>query len=91
MATKNLFFSKFFYLVLFEASFTSFLEDEKSSRSHKTVGIKVFLTIFARDTVYAQSFVLEQLRIVITKLKITKPIITTVITSRCNYTLTRAP
>jgi hypothetical protein len=27
--------------------FTSFFEDKKSKRSHKTVEIKVFLTIFA--------------------------------------------
>jgi len=32
---------KFFVLLLFEGTFTSF-----SKRSHKTVGIKVFLTIF---------------------------------------------
>jgi hypothetical protein len=32
---------------LFEGTLTSFLKDKKSKRSHKTVGIKVFLTIFA--------------------------------------------
>jgi hypothetical protein len=38
---------KFFCLLLFEGTFTSFFKDKKSKRSHKTVGIKVFLTIFA--------------------------------------------
>jgi hypothetical protein len=33
--------------VPFEGTFTSFLKDKKSKRSHKTVEIKVFLTIFA--------------------------------------------
>jgi hypothetical protein len=37
----------FFCLLLFECTFTSFFKDKKSKRSHKTVGIKVFLTIFA--------------------------------------------
>ncbi len=43
------FFSKFSLLitVLFEGTFTSFFKDKKSHRSHKTVGINVFLTIFA--------------------------------------------
>jgi hypothetical protein len=31
----------------FEGTFTSFFTDKKSERSHKTVGITVFLTIFA--------------------------------------------
>jgi hypothetical protein len=31
----------------FEGTFTSFFKDKKSKRSHKTVEIKVFLTIFA--------------------------------------------
>ena len=39
---------KFFCLFLFEGTFTSFFKDKKSKRSNKTVGIKVFLTIFAR-------------------------------------------
>jgi len=39
---------KFFRLLLFEGTFTSFFKDKKSKRNHKTVGIKVFLTIFAR-------------------------------------------
>jgi hypothetical protein len=43
-ATKK---SKFFCLLLFEGTFTSFLKDKKSLRSRKTVGIKVFLTMFA--------------------------------------------
>jgi hypothetical protein len=32
-----------FYLLLFEGTFTSFFKDKKSQRSHKTVGINVFL------------------------------------------------
>jgi hypothetical protein len=35
------------FTVLFEGTFTSFFKDKKSKRSHKTVKIKVFLTIFA--------------------------------------------
>ncbi len=38
---------KFFYLLLFEGTFTLFFKDKKCKISHKTVGIKVFLTIFA--------------------------------------------
>ncbi len=38
---------KFFCLFLFEGTFTSFFIDKKYKRSHKTVGIKVFLTFFA--------------------------------------------
>ncbi len=34
-------------LLLFEDAFTSFFKDKKSQRNQKTVGIKVFLTIFA--------------------------------------------
>jgi hypothetical protein len=33
--------------LLFDGIFTSFFKDKKSSRSHKKVGINVFLTIFA--------------------------------------------
>jgi hypothetical protein len=40
-------FKKFFCLSLFDGTFTSFFKDKKSKRSHRTVGIKVFLTIFA--------------------------------------------
>ena len=36
---------KFFCILLFEG--TSFFKDNKSKRSHKTVGIKGFLTSFA--------------------------------------------
>jgi hypothetical protein len=43
--TKNK-FKKFFCILLFEGTFTSFFEDKKSKRSHKIVEIKVFLTIF---------------------------------------------
>jgi hypothetical protein len=38
---------KFFCILLFEGTFSSFFKDKKSKRSHKTVDIKVFLTIFA--------------------------------------------
>jgi hypothetical protein len=38
---------KFFYLLLFEGTFTSFSKDKKSKISHKAVRIKVFLAIFA--------------------------------------------
>jgi hypothetical protein len=34
--------------LLFKGTFTSFYKDKKSKRSHKTVGINVFLTIFTR-------------------------------------------
>jgi hypothetical protein len=44
---KQIIFKKFFFIVLFEGTFTSFFKDKKSKRSHKTVEIKVFLTIFA--------------------------------------------
>jgi hypothetical protein len=47
-ANKKLIFIRVFLLILFEGIFTSFFKDKKSKRSHKTVGIKVFLTIFAR-------------------------------------------
>ncbi len=40
---------KFFCLLLFEGTFTSFFKDKKSKRSHKTVGIKVFLNIFVGE------------------------------------------
>jgi hypothetical protein len=38
---------KFFCIILFEGTFTSYFKGQKSKRSHKTVEIKVFLTIFA--------------------------------------------
>jgi hypothetical protein len=46
--TKNYFKKSFsaFYL-LFKATFISFFKDKRSQRSHKKVGIKVFLTILA--------------------------------------------
>jgi hypothetical protein len=44
---KTNFFKKHFCSLLSEGTLTSFLKDKKSKRSHKTVGIKVFLTIFA--------------------------------------------
>jgi hypothetical protein len=46
-AKKTNFLKKFSCILLFEGTFTSFFKDEKSKRSHKTVEIKVFLTIFA--------------------------------------------
>jgi hypothetical protein len=46
-AIKKQIFHKIFCLLFFEGTLTSFFKDEKSKRSHKTVGIKVLLTIFA--------------------------------------------
>jgi hypothetical protein len=47
-ANKKLIEKKFFCILLFEGTcVTSFFKDKKSKRSHKTVEIKVFLTIFA--------------------------------------------
>ncbi len=46
-STKNYFFPSIFCFLLFEGTFTSFFKDKKSQRSHKTVGINFFLTIFA--------------------------------------------
>jgi hypothetical protein len=46
---KLIFFPKFFCLFLFESLFTSFFKDKKSLRSHKTVGIDVFLTNLLDD------------------------------------------
>jgi hypothetical protein len=46
-ASKKLIFKKMICLLLFEGTFTSFFKDKKSKRSKKTVGIKVFLYIFA--------------------------------------------
>jgi hypothetical protein len=46
-ATKKQIKKKFFCILLFEGIFTSFFKGKKSKRSHKTVEIKVFLTIFA--------------------------------------------
>jgi len=47
VANKKLILKKFFCILLFEGTFTSFFKDKKSERSHKTVEIKIFLTIFA--------------------------------------------
>jgi hypothetical protein len=38
---------KVFLLSTFKGTFTSFFKGKKSKKSNKTVGIKVFLTIFA--------------------------------------------
>jgi hypothetical protein len=46
-ANKKICLNKFFCLLLFEGTFTSFFKDKKSKRIHKAVGIQVFLTIFA--------------------------------------------
>jgi hypothetical protein len=47
-ANKKLnFVITFFCLLLFKDTFTSIFKDNKSKRSHKTVRIKVFFTIFA--------------------------------------------
>jgi hypothetical protein len=45
-ANKKL-IKKFFCLLLFEGTFTSFFKYKKSKRSHRAVGNEVFLTIFA--------------------------------------------
>jgi hypothetical protein len=44
---KKMFQQNFFCILLFEATFPPFFKDKKSKRGHKTVEIKVFLTIFA--------------------------------------------
>ncbi len=46
-ANTNLLKKKFFCLFHFEGTVTSFFKDKKSKKSHKAVGIKVFLTTFA--------------------------------------------
>jgi hypothetical protein len=48
-ANKKQILKKVFLLItlLLEGIFLSFFKDKKSKRSHKTVGIKVFLIIFA--------------------------------------------
>ncbi len=40
---------KVFLLITFEGTFTSFFKDKNSKRSHKTVGIKVFLIFLLED------------------------------------------
>ncbi len=44
---KKLIKKKFFCILIFEGTFTSFFKGKKSKKSHKTVEIKVFLTFFA--------------------------------------------
>ncbi len=46
---KKLFFFKLLCFLLFEGTIKSFLKDKKSRRSHKTVGIKVFLLFLLDD------------------------------------------
>ncbi len=46
MPTKN-YFLVFFGLLLFEDTFISFFNDKTSLRSHKTVEMKDFITLFA--------------------------------------------
>jgi hypothetical protein len=46
-ANKKIILKKVFCILLFEGNFTSFFKGKNSKRSHKTVDIKVFLTIFA--------------------------------------------
>ncbi len=46
-ANKNLILKKVSCILIFEGTFTLFFKDKKSKQSHKTVEIKVFLTIFA--------------------------------------------
>jgi hypothetical protein len=45
---KIIFLTKFFCILLFEGTFTSFFKEKKSKRSHKTVEINVFLTNYAK-------------------------------------------
>jgi hypothetical protein len=40
---------KFFCLLLFEGTFTSFSKDKKSKRCHTTVGFNVFLSFLLKD------------------------------------------
>jgi hypothetical protein len=46
-AKKNRFKKKFSCTLLLEVTFTSFFKGKKSKRSHNTVEIKAFLTMFA--------------------------------------------
>jgi hypothetical protein len=43
---KLIFLKEIFCLLLFEGTFTSFFKDKKPQKSHKTVGLKIFLTLF---------------------------------------------
>jgi hypothetical protein len=45
--TDKTIFCKVFCLLDFEGTFTSFFKDKKSKINHKTVGVKVSLTILA--------------------------------------------
>jgi hypothetical protein len=48
---KIIFLTKFFCILLFEGTvtFTSFFKVKKSKKGHKTVEIKVFLTVLLND------------------------------------------
>jgi hypothetical protein len=48
---KKAFKKKFFCILLFEGTLNIIFKHKKSKRSHKTVEIKVFLTIFCLMTV----------------------------------------
>jgi hypothetical protein len=47
VSKKLIFYHDFFCLLLFEAKFKNHFSKIKVKKSHKIVGIKVFLTIFA--------------------------------------------
>ncbi len=48
-ANKKTILKKFFCLLLFEGTFTSFFKEKKAKRSHETVGIQVFLPFLLDD------------------------------------------
>ena len=56
-ANEKLILKKYFCLLLFEGTFTSFFKDKKSKRSHKAVGFKVFLLFLLGDRrIWIQTF-----------------------------------
>ena len=48
-ANEKLILKKYFCLLLFEGTFTSFFKDKMSKRSHNAVGFKVFLQFLLGD------------------------------------------
>jgi hypothetical protein len=60
---KKIIFWYVFGFLLFECTFTSFFKDKKSYRSHKTVGIRVFLLFFCLITVLIRMKKLRKLDI----------------------------